>query len=98
MISNAAATIAVSVLSRELGIMISPLVFPLTVFTFTSIRPILPDLCNSRNSKSFPNKPSVCPKIAPITSGLSTTPEMLISAVTMYFAATGLIFAIFISP
>jgi len=76
----AAAIIAVSALSNELGIIISPFVFPFFVSVFTSIRPILPDFCNSRNSRSSPKSPSVCPNIAPITSGLSTTPSIWIVA------------------
>ena len=94
MISIAAATIAVSALSREDGMIISPLVLPDLVSVLTSILPILPDLWSSLSSSSVPRRPSVCPKIAPITSGLSTTPSISISACTIYFAATGLIFPI----
>ena len=42
MISIAAAMMAVSVLSKELGMTISPLVLPEAMFTLTSMRPILP--------------------------------------------------------
>src|SRR3989344_6557333 len=93
-VSRAAPIIAVSALSRELGIMISPVVFPALVSDLTSILPILPDLCSSLNSNSFPNKPSVWPNIAPMTSGLSTTPSIEIWAWIMYLATTGLIFPI----
>ena len=78
-VSKAAAIIAVSVLSKEEGIIISPLAFPAVVFKFTSILPIFPFLCNSLNSNSEPKSPSVWPKIAPITSGLSTVPSTEIS-------------------
>ncbi len=90
-ISRAAAIIAVSALSSEEGISIDPLVFPVLVSVLTSILPILPDFCSSLNSRSAPSSPSVYPKIAPMTSGLSTTPSISIVACTMYFAATGLI-------
>src|SRR3989344_9468305 len=79
-ISNAAPTIDVSALSKEDGIMIEPFVFPVLVSVLTSILPILPDFCNSLSSRSAPKSPSVWPKIAPITSGLSTTPSISIFA------------------
>ena len=97
MISSAAPTIAVSALSSDEGIMISPAVFPPLVSTLTSILPILPDRWSSRSSKSAPRRPSVWPKMAPMTSGRSTTPSISIVACTMYFADTGLIFAIVIT-
>ncbi len=79
-ISKAAAIIEVSALSKLEGIRMVPLVFPVLVSALTSILPIFPLLCNSLNSKSDPNSPSVWPKIAPITSGLSTTPSISIVA------------------
>ncbi len=76
--SSAAATMQVSALSSELGMVISPLVLPRFVLMLTSMRPIRPERWSSRNSKSEPNNPSVCPNTAPITSGLSTTPSICI--------------------
>ena len=96
-VSNAAATSAVSVLSKELGILISPKVFPSLLCVSTSILPILPELCNSLNSRSEPSNPSVCPKTEPITSGLSTMPSIFIVAWIMYLADTKLIFPILCS-
>ncbi len=88
MISNAAPMIAVSALSRLDGTIIVPDVFPDTVSVFTSILPILPLLCSSLSSRSCPSSPSVWPNIAPMTSGLSTTPSISMLACTMYFAET----------
>ena len=59
----------------------------------TSILPIFPSFCNSRISKSEPSKPSVCPNIAPITSGFSKAPSAEKFACIMYLIDTGLIFA-----
>ena len=61
---------------------------PLEV-TSTSILPILPDFCRSLRSRSSPSRPSVCPKIAPTTSGFSTIPSALIFAFTMYLVVFG---------
>jgi hypothetical protein len=77
--------------------MIAPFVLPDFVSVSTSILPILPDLCSSLSSSSEPKRPSVWPKIAPMTSGLSTTPSIWIFACTIYFADTGLILPILIS-
>jgi len=60
--------------------------------TSTSILPILPDFCRSLRSSSSPRSPSVCPKIAPTTSGFSTMPSALIFAFTMYFVVFGSMF------
>ena len=76
------------------GMMISPEDLPCFAVTLTSMRPILPDRCSSRSSKSLPSSPSVWPKIAPITSGRSTMPSIVIEACTMYFADICAIFAI----
>ena len=86
----------VSALSSEDGTIIVPIVFPAFVSVFTSILPIPPLLCNYLSSNSDPNNPSVWPNIAPITSGLSTTPSISIEALTIYFEDTGLIFPILI--
>ncbi len=93
-ISSAAATIAVSALSSDDGMIISPDDLPCFAATLTSMRPMRPERCSSRSSRSLPRSPSVCPKIAPMTSGLSTSPSMLIEAWMMYFADICAIFAI----
>jgi len=91
-VSSAAAMMAVSALSKELGIMIFPVAFPARGSSRTSMRAILPDRCSSRSSRSSPRSPSVCPNMAPITSGRSTSPSMVMLALMMYFDDTGLIF------
>jgi len=80
MVSRADAKIAVSTLSKLEGTLIVPLDFPPFDSILTSIRPILPVFCSSLKSKSFPSNPSVCPKIAPTTSGFSTMPLVSILA------------------
>ncbi len=94
MTSSAAATIAVSALSSELGMMICPMLFPPLTSMLTSILPIRPERCSSRSSSSSPRSPSVCPKIAPMTSGRSTTPSISMLLLTIYLDDTGLIFPI----
>src|SRR3989338_958665 len=95
-ISKAAPTMLVSALSNEEGIIMVPLVLPVLVSVLTSILPILPDFCISLSSKSAPSSPSVWPKIAQITSGLSTTPSISILASTIYLDDTWLILPILI--
>ncbi len=84
-VSRVAAMRAVSLASREDGIIIVPSVFPFFVESSTSILPILPVLCSSLKSMSAPKRPSVWPKTAPITSGFSTTPLDLNFATMLYF-------------
>ena len=96
-VSNADASIAVSTLSRLDGTVISPSDFPFFESMFTSILPILPLFCKSLRSSSSPNSPSVCPKIAPTTSGFSTTPSAVILAFIRYFIVVGSKY-IFITP
>nr|CAA69523.1 orf c04043 [Saccharolobus solfataricus P2] len=74
-LSTIAAINAVSILSKFDGIIISPSLFPPLVFTSTIILPNLPLSCNSLRSNSSPNKFSVWPNIAPITSVFSTIPS-----------------------
>ena len=78
MVSSDAANMAVSTLSRLDGMTISPLDRPALEFILTLILPILPVFCNSLKSRSLLKSPSVCPKIAPTTSGFSTIPLALI--------------------
>ena len=78
MVSSDAARIAVSTLSRLEGITISPFERPPLELMLTLIRPIRPVFCNSLKSRSLLKSPSVCPKIAPTTSGFSTIPLALI--------------------
>ncbi len=85
-VSTDAARIAVAVLFSETGITISPLLFPPSDLITIWILPIRPVRCSSRRSKSSPKRPSVCPNIAPTTSGLSTTPSTSIFALMTYFA------------
>ncbi len=85
MLSMLAAIRAVDTLSRLVGIVIVPFVLSFLECRSISILPILPDFCSSLKSSSGPNKPSVCPKTAPITSGFSTTPSMSNFALMTYF-------------
>ena len=78
MVSNDAANMAVSTLSRLDGMTISPLDRPAFELILTLILPIRPVFCNYRKSRSLLKSPSVCPKIAPTTSGFSTIPLALI--------------------
>ena len=75
MVSSDAARIAVSARSREVEIRISPVVSPFLLVIWTSILPTRPVLWRSRRSRSSPSNPSVCPNMAPTTSGFSTTPS-----------------------
>lgn len=88
MLSRLAAMIAVDTLSRLVGMIIDPVVMSCFDVRSISILPILPDFCNSRRSSSGPNKPSVCPKTAPMTSGFSTTPSISNLARISYFTVT----------
>ncbi len=74
-VSIAAAMIVVSDLSIDVGISTVPVVLDSLTVIFASILPIFPFFCSSRSSSSSPNSPSVWPKIAPMTSGFSTTPS-----------------------
>jgi len=80
-----AAIKAVETLSRLVGIVIVPVVLSCFEWSSISILPILPDFCSSLRSSSGPKRPSVCPKTAPITSGLSTTPSISNFACITYF-------------
>jgi len=75
MVSRDAARIAVSALSRDDAIYISPFVSPFLLEIWTSILPTRPVLWRSRRSRSSPSNPSVWPNMAPTTSGFSTTPS-----------------------
>ena len=77
-VSNDAARMVVSILSKLDGIITSPLVLPDLFVMSTLILPILPVFCNSRKSRLSLSRPSVCPNIAPTTSGFSTKPFALI--------------------
>ena len=69
-VSNADASMEVSILFKLDGIIIWPTDFPLLESIFTWILPMRPVFCNSLKSNSSPNNPSVCPNNAPTTSGL----------------------------
>jgi len=84
-VSKLAASMAVDTLSRLVGIRIFPVVLSRFECNSISILPILPLFCSSLRSSSGPNKPSVCPKTAPITSGFSTTPSISNLALITYF-------------
>ncbi len=88
MLSMLAAMIAVETLSRLVGMVIAPVVLSCFDSRLISILPILPDFWSSRRSSSGPNKPSVCPKTAPMTSGFSTTPSTSNRARITYFTVT----------
>jgi len=85
MLSTDAAMSAVLTRSRLVGIVMVPVVLSFLLCRSISILPIRPVFCSSRRSSSGPNKPSVCPKTAPITSGFSTTPSISNLACITYF-------------
>jgi hypothetical protein len=85
MLSKLAAMIAVDTRSKLVGMRIVPVVLSCLDANSISILPILPDFCSSRRSNSGPKRPSVWPKTAPITSGLSTTPSISNFAFMTYF-------------
>jgi len=85
MLSTLAAINAVLTRSRLVGIVIVPVVRSFLLCKSISILPIRPVFWSSRKSSSGPNKPSVCPKTAPITSGFSTTPSISNLACITYF-------------
>ena len=58
-VSKAAPIIALSTFSKEDGISITPLTFPLLASKLTSICPILPERCNFLKSKASGINPSV---------------------------------------
>ncbi len=66
------AQVSISVL---IGINASPDVVLAVFFALTSMRPTLETRCSSFRFISGPNSPSVCPKMAPIISALSTSPS-----------------------
>ena len=72
-LSIVAAMIDVAVLSKLEGIAILPVVLSFSEDISILILPILPVLCSSRRSRSGEKIPSVWPKSAPMTSGLSVT-------------------------
>ena len=88
MVSREAARTAVSVLSRLDGISIVPFDLPAVDFMFTSILPIRPVFWSSLRSRSLPNSPSVCPNIAPTTSGRSTIPSAFILEWIIYLVVS----------
>ena len=88
-LSKAAASITVSTLSKDVGRVIFPELFPFLDSNSTSILPTLADLCNSLKSNSVPRRPSVWPNIAPTTSDFSITPSALIVALIKYFVVAG---------
>jgi len=85
MLSTLAAMSAVLTRSRLVGMVIVPVVWSFLECRSISILPMRPVFCSSRRSSSGPNKPSVCPKTAPITSGFSTTPSISNLACITYF-------------
>ena len=85
MLSTLAAMRAVDTRSRLVGMVIEPLVLSFLLCRSISILPMRPVFWSSLRSSSGPNKPSVCPKTAPITSGFSTTPSMSNLACITYF-------------
>jgi len=88
------ARMAVSTWSRLDGRTMEPSDLPLLEEISTSMRPILPVFWSSLRSSSSPSSPSVCPNIAPTTSGFSTTPSVVILAVITYFVVFGSMFII----
>ncbi len=85
MLSTLAAISAVDTRSRLVGMVMAPLVRSFLEWRSISIRPMRPVFWRCRRSSSGPNKPSVLPKTAPITSGFSTTPSISNLAWTTYF-------------
>ena len=85
MLSTEAAISAVLTRSRLVGMVMLPVVRSFLECRSISILPMRPVFCSSRRSSSGPNKPSVCPKTAPITSGFSTTPSISNLACITYF-------------
>jgi hypothetical protein len=85
MLSMLAAISAVLTRSRLVGIVMVPNVWSFLECRSISILPMRPVFWSSLRSSSGPNKPSVCPKTAPITSGFSTTPSMSNLACITYF-------------
>ena len=85
MLSMLAAIRAVETRSRLVGMVIVPVVWSFFECRSISILPMRPVFWSSLRSSSGPNKPSVCPKTAPITSGFSTTPSISNLACITYF-------------
>jgi hypothetical protein len=85
MLSMLAAIRAVETRSRLVGMVIVPVVWSFFECRSISIRPMRPVFWSSLRSSSGPNKPSVCPKTAPMTSGFSTTPSISNLACITYF-------------
>ena len=95
-VSRAAPIIALSTFSREDGISITPLTFPLLLSKLTSICPMRPERCSFLKSSASGINPSVCPKIAPMMSFLRAWPSSLTLTLIMYFALPDSF--IFLSP
>ncbi len=85
MLSTDAAISAVLTRSRLVGMVMVPVVLSFLECRSISILPMRPVFWSSLRSSSGPNKPSVCPKTAPITSGFSTTPSISNLACITYF-------------
>jgi hypothetical protein len=85
MLSTLAAMRAVLTRSRLVGMVMVPVVRSFLLCRSISILPMRPVFWSSLRSSSGPNKPSVCPKTAPITSGFSTTPSISNLACITYF-------------
>ena len=85
MLSMLAAMSAVLTRSRLVGMVMVPKVWSFFECRSISILPIRPVFWSSLRSSSGPNRPSVCPKTAPMTSGFSTTPSMSNLACITYF-------------
>ncbi len=85
MLSTDAAMSAVLTRSRLVGMVMVPVVRSFLECRSISILPMRPVFWSSLRSSSGPNKPSVCPKTAPITSGFSTTPSISNLACITYF-------------
>ncbi len=85
MLSTLAAMRAVDTRSRLVGMVIVPVVRSFFECRSISILPMRPVFWSSLRSSSGPNKPSVCPKTAPMTSGFSTTPSISNLACITYF-------------
>ncbi len=85
MLSTLAAIKAVLTRSKLVGMVMEPLVRSFLLCNSISILPMRPVFWSSRRSSSGPNRPSVCPKTAPMTSGFSTTPSMSNLACITYF-------------
>jgi hypothetical protein len=85
MLSTLAAMRAVETRSRLVGMVMVPVVRSFLLCRSISILPMRPVFWSSLRSSSGPNKPSVCPKTAPITSGFSTTPSISNLACITYF-------------